>query len=73
MHVSLSGNDYVALFEWRRQWRYIDTKIDNYVIIASLKSEPIGKLINIEYQRWVQQCECSPSARWLVPIFIHNV
>ena len=26
--------------------RLIDIKIENYVIVASLKSEPIGKLIN---------------------------
>ena len=44
-HVPLSGHDEVALFEWRRQWHWIDTIIENYVIIASLKSETTGKLI----------------------------
>ena len=34
----LSGHDDVALFEWRRQWHWINTEIKNYVIIASLKS-----------------------------------
>ena len=37
----------VALLEWRRQWHWIDTKLDNDIIIASLKSESIYcKLIN---------------------------
>ena len=44
-YVSLSGHDDVALFEWRHQWRWIEAKIDNYVIIIGLKSERIGKLI----------------------------
>ena len=37
-HVSLSGHDEVAHFEWRLQWRWID-KNDNSAIIASLKSD----------------------------------
>ena len=45
-HVSLSGHDDVALFEWRRQWHWIDTKNYRYVIIASLNSESACKLIN---------------------------
>ena len=36
--LPLSGHDDVALFEWRRQWHWINTEIKNYVIIASLKS-----------------------------------
>ena len=31
-------------FEWCHLWRWIKTKIENYVIIASLKSETMGKL-----------------------------
>ena len=42
----ISGHDDVELFEWRRQWYWIDTKLYNKVKIASLKSEPMGKLIN---------------------------
>ena len=38
-HVPLSGYDDVALFEWRRQWHWLDTKTYKYVIIASLNSE----------------------------------
>ena len=49
LHVSLTGQQHVkndvAIFEWR-PWRWINTEIDNYVIIASLKSEPTYKLIN---------------------------
>ena len=45
-HVFLSDNHDVKLFEWRRQWHWIDTKIDNYVIIASLSSASACKLIN---------------------------
>ena len=41
-YVPLPGHDNVALFEWR----WIDTKVDNYVIIASLKSKAMGKQIN---------------------------
>ena len=33
-------------FEWRRLRSWISTKIENYVIITSLKSETMGKLIN---------------------------
>ena len=33
-------------FWWRRLWCWIDTNIEKYVIIASLKSETMGKLIN---------------------------
>ena len=33
-------------FKWRRQWHFIDTKIDNYVLIASLNSESASILIN---------------------------
>ena len=44
--VSLSGHDDPSRFEWHRQWHWIDSYIDNYVVIASLKSEPMGKLIN---------------------------
>ena len=32
-------------FEWRRLWRWIITKIENNVIIASFKSETMGKLM----------------------------
>ena len=35
-----------TIFKWRRQWHWIDTIIENYVIIAIMKSETIGKLIN---------------------------
>ena len=42
-------------FEWLHQWRWIDTNIDNYAIIASLKSERIGKQIN-----WI------PGSRFLI-------
>ena len=41
-YVSLLGHAEVAFFKWRRQWRWIDTKIYNYIIIASLKSETMG-------------------------------
>ena len=44
--LPLSGHDDVALFKWRRWWRGINIQIENYVIIASLKSETMGKLIN---------------------------
>ena len=44
--MPLSGHHDVALFEERRKRRLINTKIDNYFIIASLKREIIGKLIN---------------------------
>ena len=37
-----SGHHDVALFEWLRQWHWID----NYVIIASLNSESACKVIN---------------------------
>ena len=37
----LSGHDDVALFEWRRQRHWIDTKTDIYE-----KSELMDKLIN---------------------------
>ena len=40
--MPLSGHDDVALFEWRR----INQKIDNDGIMASLKNETMGKLIN---------------------------
>ena len=43
--VPLSSHHDVALFEWRRQWHWIDTKLDNDVILANLKSEPTFKLI----------------------------
>ena len=36
--LPLSGHDDAALFDWRRLWRWINTKIKNYIIIASLKS-----------------------------------
>ena len=45
-HVPLSCHDEVALFEWRRLWRWINKNIENYIIIASLRSETMGKLIN---------------------------
>ena len=55
-HVLISGHHDVALYECRRQWHGIDTKIDNYVIIARLKkSEQTCKLIN-----WI------PSSRLLI-------
>ena len=38
-HVPLSGHNEVALFERHCQWHLINTKINNYVIIASLNSE----------------------------------
>ena len=41
--MSLSDHHDVALI----QWRWINTKIDNYVLIAIVKSEPICKLRNI--------------------------
>ena len=44
-HVSLSGHDDVALFERHCEWRWINMKIVNYAMIASLKSEPTCKLI----------------------------
>ena len=48
--LSLSGHDDVALFERRRQWRWINKEIRNYIIIASLKS--VQQWVNwlIEYQ-----------------------
>ena len=33
-------------FLWRRQWHCIDTILDNYVIMASLNSDKVCKLIN---------------------------
>ena len=45
-HVPLSGHNDIAFFEWRCKWRWINTKIENYIIMASLKRETIGKLIN---------------------------
>ena len=30
--LPLSGHNDVALFEWRRKWRWINTKIENYII-----------------------------------------
>ena len=44
--VPLSCHDDVALFEWRCKWRWINTKIENCVIISSLKSKTMRKLIN---------------------------
>ena len=44
--MPLSGHHDVALFEWRRHWHWIDTKLHNYVIIASLNSKTTCKLIN---------------------------
>ena len=35
-----------CIFEWRHQWHWIGTKIDNNVILATLKSETTCKLIN---------------------------
>ena len=37
--LPLSGHYDVALFKWRCQWHWIDTKLDNDVIIVNLKSE----------------------------------
>ena len=45
-HVPLSSYHDAAMFKWRSQWHWIDTKIDNDVIIAGLKSKPTCKLIN---------------------------
>ena len=45
-HVPLSVHHDVALLGWGRQWHWIDTKLGNYVIIASLYSESACKLIN---------------------------
>ena len=42
----LSGHHDVAPFEWRRQCHWIDTNLYNDVIITSLKSETMDKLIN---------------------------
>ena len=44
-HVPLSGHHDIALFEWHRQWHWIDTESDNYVIITSLKIDSTWKLI----------------------------
>ena len=46
--VPLSGHVDVALFEWGRWLRWINTKkIENNVKIASFKSETMGKLIKM--------------------------
>ena len=45
-HVPLSGHHDDVLFEFCHQWSWSDTKIDNYIIISSLKSESTCKLIN---------------------------
>ena len=49
--LPLSGHNDVALFEWRRWWRWMNKKKNKkYVIIASLKS--VQQWVNwfIEYQ-----------------------
>ena len=43
-NVPLSGYDDVALFEWRRQWRWMDTK--NRSLRLVWRVNQLGKLIN---------------------------
>ena len=74
VHVPLSGHHVVVLFECRRQCYWIDTKLDNDVIIPSLKSESICTLINRipgssllisslpSYQAWLWECMLNRSA-----------